>query len=62
MLCNYFFRPSYPDDGGSSDEELDDDQMSIVTLGKPVYQPDCVDAMELVLPSGAKIGHRSLMR
>ena len=56
------FRSSYPDDCGS-DEEIDDDELSIVSsFGKPAFQPDSEHDMELVLPSGARIGHRSLMR
>ena len=51
---------SYPDEC-ASDEEIDDDQMSIVSFNK-TYQPDSEEDMELVLPSGARVGHRSLMR
>ena len=58
FLC----RSSYPDDCGS-DEEMDDDQLSVVSsFGKPGFLPDSEDDMELVLPSGARVGHRSLMR
>uniref|UniRef100_A0A8D2ZUW8 Cytoplasmic 60S subunit biogenesis factor ZNF622 n=1 Tax=Scophthalmus maximus TaxID=52904 RepID=A0A8D2ZUW8_SCOMX len=53
----YDFRSSYPDrkdggDGDTNDEELPDD--------KNLEYDD--DTLELTLPSGAKIGHRSLMR
>ncbi|XP_037132822.1 zinc finger protein 622 [Syngnathus acus] len=48
----YDFRNSYPDGTDQMDDELPDD--------KNIQYDD--ETMELMLPSGARIGHRSLMR
>ncbi|XP_077579781.1 cytoplasmic 60S subunit biogenesis factor ZNF622 [Stigmatopora nigra] len=50
----YDFRSSYPDRSGDDDD--DDD----LPGDKDVHYDD--ETMELVLPSGSRVGHRSLMR
>lgn len=53
----YDFRSSYPDRKDGEDAEMDDDELPD---DKNLEYDD--DTLELTLPSGAKIGHRSLMR
>ncbi|GAA6101218.1 zinc finger protein 622 [Tachysurus ichikawai] len=53
----YDFRSSYPDARDGSDAEMKD---GVLPEDKTVELDD--DTLELTLPSGAKIGHRSLMR
>lgn len=53
----YDFRSSYPDRKDGADAETDDDELPD---DKNLEYDD--DTLELTLPSGAKIGHRSLMR
>ncbi|XP_028659635.1 cytoplasmic 60S subunit biogenesis factor ZNF622 [Erpetoichthys calabaricus] len=54
----YDFRSSYPDyKEGDADVEMHDDEVS----DRNAVEYD-EETMELILPSGAKIGHRSLMR
>lgn len=53
----YDFRSSYPDRKDGQDAETDDDELPD---DKNLEYDD--DTLELTLPSGAKIGHRSLMR
>ncbi|XP_035987181.1 zinc finger protein 622-like isoform X1 [Fundulus heteroclitus] len=53
----YDFRSSYPDRKEGEDEGMDDDELPD---DKNLGYDD--ETMELTLPSGAKIGHRSLMR
>ncbi|KAJ8011414.1 hypothetical protein DPEC_G00057960 [Dallia pectoralis] len=53
----YDFRTSYPDQKEGEDAEMDDEELPDM---KNVDFDD--DTLELTLPSGAKIGHRSLMR
>lgn len=53
----YDFRSSYPDRRGEDDEGTEHDELPD---DKNLEYDD--ETMELTLPSGAKIGHRSLMR
>ncbi|XP_017289061.1 zinc finger protein 622 [Kryptolebias marmoratus] len=53
----YDFRSSYPDRKEGEGEEMDDEELP---EDKNLEYDD--DLLELTLPSGAKIGHRSLMR
>lgn len=53
----YDFRSSYPDRKEGEDAEMDDEELPD---DKTLEYDD--DTLELTLPSGAKIGHRSLMR
>uniref|UniRef100_A0A3P9AA06 Cytoplasmic 60S subunit biogenesis factor ZNF622 n=1 Tax=Esox lucius TaxID=8010 RepID=A0A3P9AA06_ESOLU len=53
----YDFRTSYPDQKEGEDAEMDDEELPDM---KNMDYDD--DTLELTLPSGAKIGHRSLMR
>uniref|UniRef100_A0A672FTA8 Cytoplasmic 60S subunit biogenesis factor ZNF622 n=1 Tax=Salarias fasciatus TaxID=181472 RepID=A0A672FTA8_SALFA len=53
----YDFRSSYPDRKEGEDAVMDDDELPD---DKALEYDD--DTLELTLPSGAKIGHRSLMR
>ncbi|KAM9323264.1 cytoplasmic 60S subunit biogenesis factor ZNF622 [Pholidichthys leucotaenia] len=53
----YDFRSSYPDRKQGDDAEMDDEELPD---DKNLEYDD--ETMELTLPSGAKIGHRSLMR
>ncbi|KAM4728545.1 cytoplasmic 60S subunit biogenesis factor ZNF622 [Anableps anableps] len=53
----YDFRSSYPDRREGADEGVDDEELPDE---KNLEYDD--ETMELTLPSGAKIGHRSLMR
>lgn len=53
----YDFRTSYPDQKEGDDVEMEDEELPD---GKNIDYDD--DTLELTLPSGAKIGHRSLMR
>ncbi|XP_047445901.1 zinc finger protein 622 [Mugil cephalus] len=53
----YDFRSSYPDRKEGEDDEVDDEELPD---DKNLEYDD--DTLELTLPSGAKIGHRSLMR
>uniref|UniRef100_A0A3Q0RWH3 Cytoplasmic 60S subunit biogenesis factor ZNF622 n=1 Tax=Amphilophus citrinellus TaxID=61819 RepID=A0A3Q0RWH3_AMPCI len=53
----YDFRNSYPDRKEGEDTEMDDEELPDA---KNLEYDD--ETMELTLPSGAKIGHRSLMR
>ncbi|XP_063076583.1 cytoplasmic 60S subunit biogenesis factor ZNF622 [Engraulis encrasicolus] len=53
----YDFRSSYPDAGDGDDVEMRDGELPD---DKNMEYDD--DTLELTLPSGAKIGHRSLMR
>ncbi|XP_019730634.1 zinc finger protein 622 isoform X2 [Hippocampus comes] len=52
----YDFRSSYPDRGEGRDDDMDDE----LSDDKNIHYDD--ETMELTLPSGARIGHRSLMR
>lgn len=56
-MYNLVCSPSYPDYDPEADS--DDDDLSLVEV-KP--GEDAGDETELILPSGARIGHRSLMR
>ncbi|XP_051259211.1 cytoplasmic 60S subunit biogenesis factor ZNF622 [Dicentrarchus labrax] len=53
----YDFRSSYPDRKEGEDAEMDEEELPD---DKTLEYDD--DTLELTLPSGAKIGHRSLMR
>ncbi|XP_072220064.1 cytoplasmic 60S subunit biogenesis factor ZNF622 isoform X1 [Leuresthes tenuis] len=53
----YDFRSSYPDRKEGEDEDVDNEELPDQ---KDMEYDD--DTLELTLPSGAKIGHRSLMR
>lgn len=53
----YDFRSSYPDRKEGEDAEMDDEELAD---DKNLEYDD--ETMELTLPSGAKIGHRCLMR
>ncbi|XP_036938901.1 zinc finger protein 622 [Acanthopagrus latus] len=53
----YDFRSSYPDRKEGEDAEMDDEELPD---DKTLEYDD--ETLELTLPSGAKIGHRSLMR
>ncbi|KAM4688696.1 cytoplasmic 60S subunit biogenesis factor ZNF622 [Discoglossus pictus] len=53
----YDFRPSYPDHKEGEDVEMQEKEQS---NDKDLEFDE--DTMELILPSGARIGHRSLMR
>ncbi|XP_041849147.1 zinc finger protein 622 isoform X2 [Melanotaenia boesemani] len=53
----YDFRSSYPDRKEGEDEEMNDEELPD---DKNLEYDD--ETLELTLPSGAKIGHRSLMR
>ena len=53
----YDYSSSYPDDGNCAREDITikpDDEVDLTRLDDTGF--------ELVLPSGAKVGHRSLMR
>ncbi|CAK8682747.1 unnamed protein product [Clavelina lepadiformis] len=54
----YDFSSSYPD--YDPDDEATDEEIEVVD--EDVQEDDSEEDMELVLPSGAKVGHRSLMR
>ncbi|XP_053185485.1 cytoplasmic 60S subunit biogenesis factor ZNF622 [Scomber japonicus] len=54
----YDFRSSYPEKKEGDDAEMDDDEE--LPDDKSLEYDD--ETLELTLPSGAKIGHRSLMR
>ncbi|XP_015233798.1 PREDICTED: zinc finger protein 622 [Cyprinodon variegatus] len=56
----YDFRSSYPDRKEGEDKGMDDEDDDQLPDDKNLEYDD--DTMELTLPSGAKIGHRSLMR
>ena len=53
-----FNSSSYPD--YDPDDEATDEEIEVVD--EDVQEDDSEEDMELVLPSGAKVGHRSLMR
>ena len=50
----YDYSASYPDGELQEDDDQEDDEVELDTLDDTGY--------ELVLPSGARVGHRSLMR
>ncbi|KAG6926202.1 zinc finger protein 622 [Chelydra serpentina] len=52
----YDFRSSYPDHGEGEDVVMSGE----LPAGKNLEYDD--ESMELILPSGARVGHRSLMR
>lgn len=60
----YDFSTSYPD--GESEENEDKDGLELMSVDEDVYVPSTEDTAEeeyeLVLPSGARIGNRKLMR
>jgi len=62
-ITHYFRRSSYPDfePGSHTSSDDDDDDLSVVPVGD-VLRDSTEEDMELVLPSGARVGHRSLMR